>query len=261
MFFPGRHGSREGVEPRMEHRGFSTATPAWLHTRRGAIGRTLRTASPSSADIRAMTSHPPMPSRPVRYKLRELDAHAPWTATMTTRLRKLLGTDQIGTTALHMLSNSLAPTTYSNYDSGMRQSAAFCHEENIHPLQATTQSIVRYTAWLGLQDTVAATSLQQYYSAISKFFRDHHQQPIAVGELLADARRGLEIQQERLQAADSRLPLPAPLALSLLTAAANLRTHLQLTPTSRHLIAQFRALLAVCRNCAFFCRAESGVRC
>jgi hypothetical protein len=52
----------------------------------------------------------------------------------------------------------------------MRQFAAFCHEEDIHPLQATTQSIVRYTAWLGLQGKVAATtSLHQYYSAINKF--------------------------------------------------------------------------------------------
>ena len=118
----------------MEHRGFSTATPAWLHTRRGAIGRTLRTANSSLTDLRAMVTYPPKPSRPVRYTLREPDAHAPWTATMTTRLRKLLGTDQIGTTALHLLSSSLAPTTYSNYDSGMRQFAAFCHEENIHPL-------------------------------------------------------------------------------------------------------------------------------
>jgi hypothetical protein len=40
--------------------------------------------------------------------------------------------------------------------------------------------------------------------------RDHQQQPIAVGELLADARRGLEMQQERLLAADSRMPLPPP---------------------------------------------------
>jgi site-specific recombinase XerD len=112
---------------------------------------------------------------------------------MTTQLRKLLGTDQVGTATLHLLSSSLAPTTYANYDSGVRQFAAFCHEEDIHPLQATTQSIVRYTAWLGLQGTVAAASLQHYYSAINKFFRDHQQQPIAVGELLADARRGLEI--------------------------------------------------------------------
>jgi hypothetical protein len=96
----------------------------------------------------------------------------------------------------------------------MREFAALCHDEDIHPLQATTQSIVRYTAWLGLQGTVAAVPLQQYYSAINKFFRDHQQQPIAVGELLADARSGLEMQQERLLAANSRLPLPAALALA-----------------------------------------------
>jgi hypothetical protein len=208
--------TRGGRTTMMEHRGLSTATPSLMHTGKGAIGRTLRTSSPSVADLRTSTVHPPVHSCPVRYKLREPDAHAPWTATMTAHLRKLLGTDQVGTTALHMMSSSLAPTTYANYDSGMLQFAAFCHKEDIHPLKATAQSIVRYTAWLGLQGTVAAASLRQYYSAINKFFRDHQQQPIAVGELLADARRGLEMQQERLQAADSRLPLPAPLALTLL---------------------------------------------
>jgi hypothetical protein len=70
---------------------------------------------------------------------------------MIAQLRKLLGTDYVGTIALNLLSNSLAPTIYANYDRGMRQFAAFCHEEDIHPLQATTQSIVRYTIWLGLQ--------------------------------------------------------------------------------------------------------------
>jgi hypothetical protein len=69
---------------------------------------------------------------------------------MTARLRNLLGTDHIGTTTLNLLSSSLAPTTYANCDSGMRPFAAFCHEEDIHPLHATTQTIVRYTAWLGL---------------------------------------------------------------------------------------------------------------
>jgi hypothetical protein len=63
--------------------------------------------------------------------------------------------------------------------------------------------------------------------------------------------------QERLLAADSRLPLPAPLALSLLNASAQFRTHLMWTPPSRHLIARFRALLAVCTNYAFF--LQSGI--
>jgi hypothetical protein len=127
----------------------------------------------------------------------------------------MLGTYHIMTTALNLASISLAPTTCANYDNGMRHLAALCHEEGIHPLQAITQSIVRYTAWLGLQGTVAAASLQQKYSAVSKFFRDHQRQPIAVGELLADARRGLEMHQQRLLVADPRLPLHAPLALAL----------------------------------------------
>jgi hypothetical protein len=150
----------------MKCRGFSTATPAWLHTRKGAIGRTLRTSSPSVADLRPNTVHLPVHSRPSRYKLRDPDAQAPWTPTMTDKLRKMLGTDQVGTTTLNMLRISLAPTTYANHDSGMRHFAGFCHEERIHPLQATAQSIVRYTAWLGLQSTVAAASLQPYYSVI-----------------------------------------------------------------------------------------------
>jgi hypothetical protein len=111
---------------------------------------------------------------------------------------------------------------------------------------------------------VPARCLQPCYNSTTQpstcFSATTSSQPIAVGELLADARRGLEMQQQRLHASDSRLPLPAPLALSLLTAAAKLRTHLHWTPTSRHLIAQFRALLAISTNHAFFCRAESCVR-
>jgi hypothetical protein len=53
--------------------------------------------------------------------------------------------------------------------------------------------MVRYTAWLDLLGTVAASSMQPYFSAVNKYFRDHHLPPIAVGELLADGRRGLEM--------------------------------------------------------------------
>jgi hypothetical protein len=84
--------------------------------------------------------------------------------------------------------------------------------------------MVRYTAWLGLHGRVAASSLQPYFSAVNKFFRDHRRQPIAVGELMADARRGLEMLQKRLVPSAARLPLPAPVALDILLAAATLRT-------------------------------------
>jgi hypothetical protein len=47
--------------------------------------------------------------------------------------RSLLGTDTLGVTAVNLLSNSLAPFTYANYDSTLRQVFAFCTEENIAP--------------------------------------------------------------------------------------------------------------------------------
>jgi hypothetical protein len=54
-------------------------------------------------------------------------------------------------------------------------------------------TIVRYTAWLGLQGAVAAGSLQPYHSAVNKFFKDQQQPPVAVAELVVEVSRGLEI--------------------------------------------------------------------
>jgi hypothetical protein len=62
--------ARGGWTTMMQPRGFSTATPAWLHTCRGAIGRTQRTPSPTIADLRSITCRPPIHPRPARYKLR-----------------------------------------------------------------------------------------------------------------------------------------------------------------------------------------------
>jgi hypothetical protein len=59
MFFPERQCSRAGGRTTMVERGgLSAATPAWLHTRRGAIGRTLRTTIPKIADLRPLAYIP-----------------------------------------------------------------------------------------------------------------------------------------------------------------------------------------------------------
>jgi hypothetical protein len=121
--------------------------------------------------------------------------------------------------------------------------------------------MIRYTAWLALLGTMAASSLQPYFSAVNKFFRDHKRQPIAVGELLADARRGLEMLQHRLVPADTRLPLLAPVALDILLAATTLRANLTWSPATRTQLERFRACLAECVNYTFFCRAKTGARC
>jgi hypothetical protein len=91
---------------------------------------------------------------------------------------------------------------------------------------------------------VAAGSLQLYYSAVNKFFRDHHCPPISVGELLADARRGLEMLQHRLVPADTRLLLPAPVAFEILLAANALRDEFTWSPATLPLLERLRACCA-----------------
>jgi hypothetical protein len=180
---------------------------------------------------------------------------------MAETYQSLLGTDTLGVTAINLLSNSLAPSTYANYDSTMRQFFAFCTQENIAPLEATPASMIRYTACLGLLGSVAAGSLQPYYSAVNKFFRDHQRPPISVGELLADARRGLEMLQHRLVPADTRLSLPAPVAFDILLSANALRDGLTWSPATLPLLERLRACMALCVNYTFLCRVETGARC
>jgi hypothetical protein len=121
--------------------------------------------------------------------------------------------------------------------------------------------MIRYTAWLAMLGTIAASSMQPYFPSVNKFFRDDQRQPIAVGELLADARRGLEMLQPRLVPADTRLPLPAPVALDILQAASTLRANLMWSHAIRTQLERFRACLAVCVNYTFVCRAKTGARC
>jgi hypothetical protein len=93
---------------------------------------------------------------------------------------------------------------------------------------------------------MAASSLQPYFSAVNKYFRDHQLQAIAVNDLLADARRGLEMRQQRLVPADTRMPLPAPAALDIMIDADKLIDNLTWSPSTRPLLERFHACLAIC---------------
>jgi site-specific recombinase XerD len=53
---------------------------------------------------------------------------------MAEKFQTLLGTDTPEVTAINLLNNSLAPSTYANHDSALRRFFAFCAEENITPL-------------------------------------------------------------------------------------------------------------------------------
>jgi hypothetical protein len=90
---------------------------------------------------------------------------APWASSIATKFRALLNTDYLGTTAISLLSSSLAPSTYAKYDIALSHYFSLCAAEGLPPLQATAANMaVRYTAWLGLLDTVDANSMQPYFS-------------------------------------------------------------------------------------------------
>jgi hypothetical protein len=69
------------------------------------------------------------------------------------------------------------------------------------------------------------------------------------------------MQQQRVVPSDTRLPLPPPVALDIVLATNILRDNMTWTLAALTCIERFRALLAVCVNYSFFCRAEIGTRC
>jgi hypothetical protein len=150
--------ARRGRTNRLKRRGLSSTTHAWLYTQRGAIGQSLRAAH------RASTKPPPAALPPVpgtrRYHLTANPTKALWSSSITTHFRTLLSTDKLGTTAIGLLSSSLDPSTYANYDNTLRHYFSFCAEKDLPPLKATPGCMVRYTAWLDLPGTMAASSVQ-----------------------------------------------------------------------------------------------------
>jgi hypothetical protein len=106
---------------------------AHTHRRHRPIASHHVYPSPQVTDIRPITGEANRRPRPTRWCLREPKARAPWMDTTTTKLLKcLLWTDILGTTTLSLLSNSLAPTVYVNYDSGIRHFVALCHDRGRH---------------------------------------------------------------------------------------------------------------------------------
>ena len=66
--------------------------------------------------------------------------------------------------------------------------------------------------------------MQPYLSAINKFLQDHARPPVALGPLVSGVRKGLEKCQRDASPTPERLPLPAPVALSILEGAEHMLT-------------------------------------
>jgi hypothetical protein len=180
---------------------------------------------------------------------------------MRNHVGALVGTDDLGDPVLDLLTGSLAPTTCNNYGTGMRRYTFFCNEEGITPLEATTADMLRFTAWLARAGAFTANSLQPYLLAINKLFRDHLKEPVALGPLLTDARRGLAMQQKPITDPDIRVPIPAPIVQHMVLFAHRQYHALTWQPDNLVHIKTFRAIYVVFTNYCYFCRAGTGVRC
>lgn len=178
---------------------------------------------------------------------------------MSSSLGSLLGDDALGRSTLALCQSALQPGSYKTYQSALQGFMEFCHEQNRPPLEVTPVDIARYIAWLGLQGTVAADSLQPYLSAINKFLQDHGREPVALGSLVGDVRKGLRNCQHDLTPKAVRVPLPAPVALSYLRLAEEMAPTLAWEDPACPKLYLFRALVAVVVNYSFFCRGECGV--
>lgn len=232
--------------------------PSWLYLSKRQLrerqelqGQRVRVVPPPAEGSRR---------RRVKYSLNMTDSpRAPWADSMTASLGPTLGTDSLGQTTLSLLQGSLVARTYGTYGSALKPFLSFAATQGFNPLEATPVEAARYVAWLGLQGTVAADSLQPYLSSINRFLQDHGKAPVALGPLVAGVRKGLRNAQQVLQPKDPRLAITAQAALAILETAEELQPQLtwRQAGTGEYLL---RACVAVLVNYLFFARGETGVQ-
>ena len=120
--------------------------------------------------------------------------------------------------------------------------------------------IACYIAWLGERGAVAATSMQPYLCAIDKFLQDHARSLVALGPLVTCVRKGLEKCQRDENSTPERLPLPAPVALSILEGAEHMIPSVHWDPRDPRLHLP-RASVASIISYVFFNRGECSALC
>jgi site-specific recombinase XerC len=141
-------------------------------------------------------------------------------------MQRLLGTDSFGEKTLELLTAAWARSTPDTYNNAIKPHFQFCEEQGLPPLAATVATMARYIAWIGERDTIKATSLQPYLSAMNGFFKDHGAEPVAQGDLEAKVGRGLAASKVSLHPSRTRMYLPARILVSSLRLAKDLRTEL-----------------------------------
>ena len=181
-------------------------------------------------------------------------AAAPWSNGVGRAIAAGLGEDLLGNTARALLLSCRQASTYNTYKSALNSWAQFLASEGMEDiLHATTTTVLRYIAWLGLRGTVSAGSMQVYLSGINAVQTDFGLPDIANGKAVRDAVRGLAAAQQSMAPVVPRSPLP-PAAI---TAMLDLAERLCASPSVHPPMRLLRACLATAVSYLFFNRASS----
>mmetsp|Transcript_21463 Transcript_21463/g.51206 ORF Transcript_21463/g.51206 Transcript_21463/m.51206 type:complete len:594 (-) Transcript_21463:313-2094(-) len=200
---------------RLERWGLQGTLPSWSYFwRKGSLN--MRKTLPGLPVWFEDSQQQEEKQTATRYNLLRISPALPWADSMKETFRSALGHDSLGRTATELCMASLAPSSMKSYTSCFKKFLQFCSEEDILPQQVTTNHIVRYIAWIAREGRIAADSLQPYLSAVNKFLKDHLQEPVATGPMIAAARRGFRQLQEDLIPSAHRVAIPASFALACL---------------------------------------------
>jgi hypothetical protein len=83
--------------------------------------------------------------------------------------------------------------------------------------------MARYVAWLGQLGTIKASSLQYDMSAVNAFFNDHGLEALALGDLVAKVRKGLDASHVASEGKPIRVHMPTSIVVQALRMAQALR--------------------------------------
>ena len=227
----------------MERIGVPRALPSWMHLR----NQQLMARQVLPAPTRQRLSRP---AKPPRYSLAPPRSQPVVGREVQQRYADCLGHDAVGQLAVELLLQRNAKTTAETYHTGVNTFLTFCEDYGLEPFDATPHDIVRFIAWVGQQGTVHAANLQPYLSGINSYFRDHMQEPVALGRLVSQAKQSLATRQIDTKATLRRTFLPAEIAYKIYMFASD-----SLSGSSSPDVAQLRALCATVFSFLFFNRS------
>ena len=120
-------------------------------------------------------------------------------------------------TALQLAESALERSTYKQYGRLFEAFVDYCASEHLEPLPADPFTVFSYIGHLAEEGRWQESSLQPILSAINRAHRDHGLEPPAAhNHFISAARAGMARAQVAVGTSDSRVPLPADVAIGVL---------------------------------------------